>query len=101
MNSGQKTIKELLYVDDLPQPYKRLDWGDAIQFYLVASGWSSKAMNGISVLRQENWGTQNEFIQALIDHGMDELEAEFLNAQIQIESARRRKDPLRWGLVPC
>lgn len=81
--------------------FQRLNWGDAIQFYVIAHHWSKRSINVMSTLRLQHWETQDHYVSALIKAGMPCSEAAYLNMMIEEEGIRRCVNPQTFGLIPC
>lgn len=77
---------------------RRLDWGDPVQFYLIAHHWTKQSMHIISTIRLRHHD-QHRFILALVQAGMPSSEAAYLNVLIEEEGIRRSVRPQSFGMV--
>lgn len=93
--------KHLTSVDEVPQPFQRLDWGEEVQFYVLSHRWDAASMHIMSDLRVTHWLNQSTFIQALVTAGMPTSEAQYLNKLLEEEGIRRRQDPQTFPFIEC
>lgn len=92
-----ESFREVPEIDEVVvTPPKRLDWGDTVQFYLVAHRWSPNAIGIFSYVVSTSW-TQSARIAFLIELGMLQGEAEYFNFEIEKEAIRRKVNPSEFG----
>lgn len=78
---------------------ERLDWGEAIEFYLVAHRWLPTAKHVMSILRKRLGALQDPYINALIRAGMPHAEAIYFNMLLEKEGVRRRQEPHEFRMI--